>query len=233
MNDAIKTDAAPILPESLLAKLWYEFGLQLGRVVLSLGFSMRVTGSSNVPRTGPVMVIANHGSFLDPYFVGVAVRRHLVFLARKTLFNNWLFGKFISSFNAVPIDQEGVGKEGIKTILAQLRAQKAVVVFPEGERTFTGKMQPLRPGIHLLIRRAECMVVPVGVAGAFEAYPRHRMFPTLAPLFMPAMPGTVAVCVGKPIPSRHYANAPREQVLQSLFDEIHALHLQAEALRRK
>ena len=172
MNDKIKIDAPPP-PRSLLSRLWYEVGVHVSTLMLTLGFSFRVKGRENVPQSGPLMVIANHASFFDPVAVGVAVRRHLVFLARKTLFRNPLFGGLISSFNAVPIDQEGVGKEGIKTILHQLRQQSAVLVFPEGERTPDGNMVPLRPGIHLLMRRAESLILPVGVAGAFEAYPRR------------------------------------------------------------
>ena len=55
--------------------------------------------------------------------------------------------------NCVPIDQEGVAKEGLKTIMQQLQAGRAVLVFPEGERTVDGLVHELKPGIHLLIKR--------------------------------------------------------------------------------
>ena len=167
MNDTIKTVAPPPNP-SLLSRFWYDMGVHLGWLAFTLGHSLRVKGDHNVPRDGPAAGDRQPSELSSiPTSIGVAVRRHLVFLARKTLFRNPMFGKLIASFNAVPIDQEGVGKEGIKTIIDQLRQQKAVLVFPEGERTPHGQMLPLRPGIHLLIRRAESTILPVGIAGLF------------------------------------------------------------------
>lgn len=222
-----------VFSPSLLSRFWYELGLHATSAALTLGFSLRAAGSHQMPRQGPVLVISNHQSFLDPVMVGIAVRRHLTFLARKTLFRHRLFDWIIRSYNSVPIDQEGVGKDGIKTIVEQLRQEHAVLVFPEGERTFTGNMMPLKPGVHLLIRRAESVIVPVGVAGAFDAYPRIRPYPTLAPLFLPARKGTIAVQVGAPVDSRRYADLPREQALRELFDLIQVEQRKAESLRRQ
>jgi 1-acyl-sn-glycerol-3-phosphate acyltransferase len=178
-------------------------------------------------------VLANHQSFFDPWLAGMAVRRHVVYLARKTLFRNRLFAKLIRSLNAVPIDQEGVGKEGIKAVLAQLRLNRAVLVFPEGNRSENGLMQPLQGGIHLLMRKADAKIVPVGIAGAYDAYSRWHTFPVPAPLFLPPGKGTIAVCVGKPLESRRYADLPREQAMQELFDRIQEVQLRAERMRRR
>ena len=60
--------------------------------------------------------------------------------------------------------QEGVAKEGLKTILGLLGQGRAVLVFPEGERTVTGQMSPLKPGVQLLIKRTRAPVIPVGIA---------------------------------------------------------------------
>src|SRR6185369_12543889 len=121
--------------------------------------SLRLRGTNNMPKTGPALVIANHQSYLDPLLVGLCARRPLVYLARKTLFKNPILAALIRSLNAVPIDQEGVGKEGIRVILEQLSLGKAVVVFPEGERSGTDEMLPLKPGILLLIKRTQAPIV--------------------------------------------------------------------------
>jgi 1-acyl-sn-glycerol-3-phosphate acyltransferase len=219
--------------DSWLFHLWYEFCYTVSMAGFSLGLSLRTEGRHHVPKTGPALLIANHQSYLDPVLIGLASRRHLCYLARKTLFRHPLFRRLIESLNAVPIDQEGVGKEGIRTVLEQLRRGQAVVVFPEGERTPNGAMLPLKPGIALLIKRSSAPIVPIGIAGAYDALPRWRAFPELAPLFWPAGKAAIAVSVGKPLDGRRYADMNREQVLDELFKELQKVAGRAERLRRK
>jgi 1-acyl-sn-glycerol-3-phosphate acyltransferase len=216
-----------------LSYLWYELAFWLSLAGMLLGFSLRIRGRRHIPRTGPVLLIANHQSFLDPPLIGLAAPRHLRYLARKTLFRHWCFGALIRSLHAVPIDQDGIGKEGLKTILQQLQAGKAVLVFPEGERTLDGQLGQLRPGIQLLIKRVKAPIVPIGIAGAHAAWQRSRAFPIPSPLFLPATRRTLAVSVGPPLDGEHFAKLPREQVLAELFLELQRQQENAERLRRK
>ena len=121
----------------------------------------------------------------------------------------------------------------MKTILDQLKAGQAVLVFPEGERTPTGEVQPLKPGVLLLIKRLEVPIVPVGIAGAFEALPRTRKWPKLSPFFLPTTGADIAVSVGNPIPAERYRDMPREQVLTELHEELKRAKGRAERLRRR
>ncbi len=219
--------------ESTASWLWYEANTLSNMTFFTLAYSYRFEGSANIPATGPVLLIANHQSYLDPPAVGLASRRHLVYLARKSLFRNKYFNWLIRSFGAVPIDQQGIGKEGLKTILDQLEHGKAILVFPEGTRTRDGKLRELAPGIHLLIKKSKAPIVPVGISGAFDAWPIQRKYPVLAPLFLPARPGAIAVSIGKPLSGEAYANIPREQALLSLQTEMQKIFEQAERLRRK
>jgi 1-acyl-sn-glycerol-3-phosphate acyltransferase len=216
-----------------LQGLWYDLNHSAVWAGLTLGFSVRVEGSRHVPWRGPALVVANHESFLDPLLVGMAVVRRPYYLARKTLFRNRLFGAYLRSVNCVPVDQEGVAKEGLKTVLGLLHAGQAVILFPEGERTGTGEMQPLRPGVQLLIKRGMAPVVPVGVAGSFQAYSRHQKLPTLSPLFLPATGAAVAVSVGRPIDPHRLAALPRDVLLAELEKEIRKARERARRLRRK
>jgi 1-acyl-sn-glycerol-3-phosphate acyltransferase len=217
---------------SWLRALWYEFCRGNIMAGLTLGFSFRWEGGRNIPRRGPALLIANHESFLDPIAVGLTTTRQLCYLARKTLFTP-SFGWFLRSVNCVPVDQDGVAKEGLKTILDLLHQGRAVLVFPEGERTPNGKILPLKPGIQLLIKRAQAPIIPIGIAGAHHAYPRDKVLPTLSPLFMPANKGAFAVSVGRPLDARHYLDLPREKMLAELGQAIQAMKDRAERLRRK
>src|ERR1022692_4868684 len=109
--------------------LWHKFLYLPYHMGFTLGYSLRMQGQRNMPATGPVLLIANHQSFLGPPIIGLVARRPLVYLARKTLFRNPYFASLIRSLNAIPINQDGIGKEGILTVLDQLQRGKAVVVF--------------------------------------------------------------------------------------------------------
>jgi 1-acyl-sn-glycerol-3-phosphate acyltransferase len=215
-----------------MSYLWYEVNYWLSLMVMKLAFSLRTEGQENVPSSGPALLIANHQSFLDSVPIGLAARRHLVYLARLSLFRFRVLAWIMRSLNALPINQEGFARDGLKAILEQLQAGRAVLIYPEGERTWDGKMQALRPGIHLLIKRVDMPIIPIGIAGAYEAWPRSRKLPRLAPLFWPARKGPIAVSIGRPIPSSRFADQPREQVMNELFEELQRAKDQAERLRR-
>jgi 1-acyl-sn-glycerol-3-phosphate acyltransferase len=208
--------------------LWW-----LSFIGMTLGFSLRMHGRRRIPRRGPVLVLANHQSFFDPIVVGLAAPRPLISLARKTLFTPRWFGWLIHSLGAVPVDQEGVAKEGFKAILQHLLAGAAVVVYPEGTRTPTGALSPLKPGVQLLMKRARMPIVPVGIAGAFEALPYWEKVPKLSPMFLPAGKSAIAVWVGRPFDSRHFAGMPREKMLAELTMVLQDVKDRAERLRRR
>ena len=228
----------PKRPPDLRYLAWYWFWYTplywLAFLGLTLGFSFRMERRrGRIPRTGPVLILGNHQSFFDPIAFAVASRRPLVYLARKTLFKPAWFAWLIRSLNAVPVDQEGVAKEGFKTILRHLQAGEAVLVFPEGTRTETGALSPLKPGIQLLIKRLRMPIVPMGIAGAFEALPYWETVPKLSPLFGEAGRSTIAVTVGEPIDSQRYVEMPREQMVAELTAVLQKVKDRAEALRRK
>jgi 1-acyl-sn-glycerol-3-phosphate acyltransferase len=226
-------DGATPQARSWLADAWYDTAYWACAFGLTLGFSLRTEGSRHVPRRGPALVIANHLSYLDPPLVGVAARRPLCALARKSLYRHAAFAWLLRSLHAVPIDQEGTGIEGLRVVLRLLQAGEAVLVFPEGHRSRDGAMRPLEAGVHLLIKRTKAPIIPVGIAGAYDAWPPGVNVPVPAPLFLPATARTVAVSIGAPLDARRYANMPRESALEELAGELRRAADRAERLRRK
>lgn len=216
-----------------LARRWYDVVFWSSFYGFTFGSSLRVKGRRNVPKTGPLLLMSNHQSHFDPVLIGLASRRYLSYLARRSLFRNRYFRGLIESLNAIPIDQEGLAKRGLQDVLAALDRGLAVTIFPEGHRTFDGNLQPLMPGIALLIKRAKVPVVPVGIAGAYHAWPRQRAYPLPSPLICPATPRTIAVVIGKPIAPSRFEGLAREETLEFLSAEMARMFDEAEALRRK
>jgi 1-acyl-sn-glycerol-3-phosphate acyltransferase len=216
-----------------LARRWYDGLFWTSFLFFTFGHSLRVMGRRNMPKSGPVLLIANHQSFFDPVLIGLASRRYLSYLARQSLFKNRFFRDVIESLDAIPIDHKGLGKEGLQATLDCLDRGKAVLVFPEGERTHDGNMEPFKAGISLLVKRVKAPIVPVGIAGAFHAWPRTKKLPALAPLFLAPWDGTIAISVGKPIPSESFAKMERGAMLESLFQAVRTEWQKAIRLRRK
>jgi 1-acyl-sn-glycerol-3-phosphate acyltransferase len=149
-------------------------------------FRFRYAGKPNVPIEGPVLIVSNHQSNLDPVLIGLACPRQLKYFARVGLFF-WPFSWWIRALGAVPIDRaNAIG--GIKTTLKLLKQGEAVVVFPEGSRTHDGKMNPMLPGFCMLARRGGATIVPVAIDGAFNALPRGSALPRLAEITLVICP---------------------------------------------
>lgn len=200
-----------------MSKPWlYKVGKLLCRVITTVMFDLKAYGAKNVPPRGGVLLAANHQSYLDPVVVGVQVRRTVSFLARSELFKNPVFGWLIRSVNAFPIRQ-GAGDIGaIRETIQKLQQGHMLNIFPEGGRCPDGKLQPIEPGVALIIRKAKVPVVPVAIVGAFEAWPRHRK------LFRPH---PVRVMYGKPMELHHLK---AEQIQQALAQAIGSMMMELE-----
>lgn len=211
----------------------YAFCSWLSAMILTQFFGLRVIGQRHIPRRGGVLLIANHQSFLDPTAIGGGRQRHFNYLARKTLFRNRFFGWLIRTLNTVPVDQDGIGIEGIRNIIARLEAGHPVLVFPEGERTRDGSLQPLKAGVALLFKKVKVPVLPIGIVGAYEAWPRWRTYPIPSPIFLPATNRSIAVAYGKPHDGAALSKLPREDMMKLLTDDIARLMDEARAIQRK
>ena len=217
-----------------LYNLIYEGFHALSFAVVSAGFSFRSEGKGNVPRRGPLLIVANHQSWFDPFLVGLSIPRRMRFMARRTLFTNHrVLGAFLSGLNIIPVNQEGFAREGLRLTRQKLEAGEAVLVFPEGQRTWDGKIGPLMPGMTLVIRQTRANILPVGIAGAWDAWPRWKRLPTLSPPVLPPNSATIAVSVGKPICGACLGAMDRDEMLAELSKELHVVWQRAKKLRRK
>jgi 1-acyl-sn-glycerol-3-phosphate acyltransferase len=192
----------------------YFAGWCAARALFRVVFRARFYGAEQVPASGPVILAANHASFLDPPLIGAGLRRQVHFLARNTLFDHPLLGAVLRSWEVVPVDRDGAGAAGLKTILDRLLAGGAILLFPEGTRTHDGQLQPARAGIGLIVIKSECPVVPVRVFGTYEAHGRHRRLPRLR---------AVAVTYGVPLDfaaQRVEARAGAKPRLKAIYQEV-------------
>ncbi len=157
---------------------------------LRLAFGLTGQGQAHVPRSGPVLLVANHSSVLDPPLVAAVTPREVSFLAKAELFDVPLFGGLIRRLNARPVRREGADPGALRTALRVLEDGGALLVFPEGTRGPEGELRPGRPGAGMLAVLSGAPVVPVYIRGSGRAWPRGRRLPR---------PARVTVRFGKPL----------------------------------
>ena len=183
---------------------WYRLWKTLLHVWFSICFDMRLLGRENVPLDGPVLLVCNHQSFLDPPMVGMALGRECDFIARQTLFDNPVFGWFIRSVNSFPVQGEGE-LATIRTIIRRLQNNRAVVLFPEGVRSPDGRIGALQKGFEVIARRGDAATVPVVIEGAYDAWPRHQRHINLRK--------PIHIMYGKPVSAAELKAMSRDEFL--------------------
>jgi 1-acyl-sn-glycerol-3-phosphate acyltransferase len=146
------------------------------------------------------------------------------YLARDTLFRVPALAQLIAFLDAIPIDREGGGLAGLKETLRRLKAGELVLIFPEGTRTHDGGISPLKPGFIAVARRSGVPLIPVGIDGAYQAWPRNTFLPRL---------GQIALAIGEPIPAEQAAALGDEELLRELSRRIGDCHQRAKSMRRR
>lgn len=202
---------------------FFAFCRAAAQFVLWILYRVRVSGRENIPPTGPLLIIANHQSFLDPPLVSAFItNRHIDFIARAGLFRFGPFARLITALNSVPIAEQGGDTAAMKEALRRLAMGRAVLIFPEGSRSPDGAMRPFKRGAAVLVKRSSCPVLPVVVEGAFDAWPRSRPRPFL-------FGRRIAIRYGRPIPHDELMRDGPDAALRRLEREIDAMRLQLRA----
>jgi len=133
---------------------------------------LEVVGKENVPRTGPFILVANHQSILDPIFVQVVCPRPLHTLTKSTQFGGAFMGWVLPRLNAIPLRRYRIDPQAVRVVLRRLSQGEGVGIYPEGERSWDAALQPFRKGTIRVLLKAGVPVIPCGVAGSYDVWPR-------------------------------------------------------------
>jgi len=151
---------------------WYRFGYVTSLIIARTLFNFEVVHRERIIEKGGAILAMNHESYLDPPLAGIACRRELYYLARKTLLNWPILGPILPEMNVIPVDQDRADMSALKAVIKIVRNGGATVIFPEGARTLDGQLQPAQPGLGLVIAKTMAPVVPMRIFGAHKAFPR-------------------------------------------------------------
>ena len=119
--------------------------------ILKMLYRFRVSGREKIPKSGGLIIAANHISYFDPPVMAAALPRRLTFLAKQELFRFAPFGRYISALGAFPIDRSRGDTGAIRQAVKLLNEGKVLLIFPEGGRNLDGNAE-VKSGVAFLAR---------------------------------------------------------------------------------
>jgi len=191
-------------------RLHYHFIHVITRPLFKFLFKFQVFGLENVPSSGGAMLMINHASYLDPIFIGAAVKRNLFYMARSSLFKPGFIDHFLRSLNAFPIHLGSPDRGAIKNALKLVDEGNLLLIFPEGTRSHDGSLNKAQDGVGFMAYRAKVPVIPVYLEGTNNALPRGSSMVRLA---------KITVSFGKPINMDVYRNNEASREIYSKIGE--------------
>ena len=140
-------------------------------------FRLKLEGQENLPKEGGFILAANHASSLDPFMIIAAIPRYIRWVVIYEYYDLWYLRGLLRRMGFIRVENS-LPREAFRTLL-----QGGIVgLFPEGRRSWDGRIGEAKRGVAALARKMSCPVVPVAIRGTFVALPRTRKYPKLRPI---------------------------------------------------
>jgi 1-acyl-sn-glycerol-3-phosphate acyltransferase len=179
-------------------------------------FRGRVYGAENVPKTGPLIAVSNHGSYFDPPILSCCLRRPVAFMAKEELFKIPALKQAIQLYGAYPV-KRGAGDRGaIRAALSALHDGWIVGIFLEGTRTADARILNPKLGAAMIAAKAQVPLLPISLWGT------ERILRQGSPLLRRA---PITVRIGEPIaPPLSTKREDLQAIANQCADKINAMH---------
>ncbi len=169
-GDAEQNALPPLaVPPGLLNTLSFWVIWASLRLCLRIFFRLRIEGSP--PRGGAFVIAANHTSFLDPLLLGVSLRRRVIYLMTAVVWRSPRLGWFYRLMHTIPLAASGGNRDALRAARSVLQQGRVIGIFPEGGISRDGLPMLGNPGAVSLVLNEGVPIVPVGILGAYEAFP--------------------------------------------------------------
>lgn len=148
--------------------------------VSKIFWRIKFLNKENIPQNsdGGMLVISNHQTYLDPFWISLPIKRDLRFMAWDEAFDWFFVGFLIRQLGAFPVNTKFGSRKSYKQAVGMLREGKTLMVFPEAAREFTdGKLLPFKSGAAKLAIQSKVPILPVTIRGANKIWGREMKFP--------------------------------------------------------
>lgn len=181
------------LPDGTVPWL-HDLARQVARRLYRPMFRVRVRGVARVPRTGPVVLVANHSTWYEPQLIFGMLPRRLVFLVKSELFGGAM-GRALRAIGQIRVQRGRPDRAPLLAALKVLGDGGVVAVFPEGRRG-SGNVSEAEQGAAWLVRNSGAVLLPVATRGTLRPPGSGRRFRPVVDLLV-GEPFRVRVAPGR------------------------------------
>ena len=153
----------------------YQFAKSLVWTALNPVYRFDIKGLEHFPKTGGILICANHIDALDPPVVGITAPRPVHFMAKEELFNAPVLKPLLPKLNAFPVKRGLSDREALRRALAILKGGDVMGIFPEGTRSKNGELGKGFSGAGFFALKGEADVVPCAIVGPYKLFKRVKV----------------------------------------------------------
>ena len=182
--------------------------------VRMVGVKVKIEG--NFPENGPYIVMANHSSILDPFLWGTFMKGNFTGIVANKNMKYPVYGWILKRMRAVAINRKNRAEsiERINDAENVLKDGYHIGIHPEGTRTLTGKMNPLKKGGFYMAKNTKTSILPIGFQGAYNFKPKNRFT---------VRPSKVIIRIGEPILYTIYKSTSIDELIEITTDQLKTL----------
>ena len=188
----------------------YRIGRIVCRVFLALFGPAKAYNTENIPDEGPVCIMPNHISYLDPPLTGTFLKRKVYFMAKSELFKVPVLGPMITSFGAFPVKRGTADRRALARAMELMRAGEVVNIFPEGRRSKDGRIGEPNKGSFDLALKCNAKIVPALILGTEKSLSVQNPGLRKSP---------VKILYGKPLDAEKYKECSKDEMLENLIND--------------
>lgn len=197
-----------ILPDTVIRSIF--------QWVLKALYRVEVIGIENYAKAGNrVLIVANHCSFLDPLLLGAFLPGRQIFAIDTYIANRWWIRPLLKFLRAYPVDP--THPMAVKTIIDQLKANRSVIIFPEGRITVTGSLMKIYEGPGMIADKSNATILPIRLEG-----PERSIFSRMRGKITLKLFPKVRIIIQEPrkldVPKNYYGRDRRYTISNKFYD---------------
>ena len=192
--------------------MFYWFSFYIVKMLGAIFSPRTIIGKENIPQEGAFIVASNHVSNLDPFLIGLSLRRRTSYMAKDILFRNKILKCMLQAVEAFPVRRGSADVWALRETLRRLKRGLPVVMFPEGTRQTSTTEKKIQSGIGFLAVKSNAPVVPVHIDGSDKVLPPGAKYPKRH---------RVTISFGKPLVFSK--EQPYSEIVTHVMNEIQVL----------